>query len=198
MASPSVYLESILMFMSHVTYLKSQFLNASSWDKITRSTCSWQMMKIQEDPHFVKLWIKFGCCVWHCSCLYLSEYISSLYQDTQINANTLSMAESWVSITLELDGTLHHDTETLRCWKKWSLGSERNLDDAEEVMGDGTGTCKLRLTCFIDSTVKSFGIQGTASQAIGKLVEGQNNCWCDQHHVFVWFKQQGTNIFNPS
>ncbi len=37
------------------------------------------------------------------------------------------MAESWVSINLELDGTLHHDTETLRCWKNWSLGSERNL-----------------------------------------------------------------------
>jgi hypothetical protein len=89
----------------------------------------------------------------------------------------------------------YRDPEML---KTWSLGSERNLDDAEEVMGDGTGSCKLRLTCSIDSTMKSFGIQGTASQAIAKLVEGQNNCSCDQHHVFVWFKQQGTNIFKPS
>ncbi len=99
MASPSVYLESILMFMSHVTYLKSQFLNASSWDKITRSTCSWQMMKIQEDPHFVKLWINLDV-VFGIAPVYISLNISLVYTKTHRSMQTPCQWPSPESVSL--------------------------------------------------------------------------------------------------
>lgn len=149
-------------------------------------------MKIYKDPHFIKLWINLDV-VSGIAPVYICLNISLVYSKTHRSMQTPCQWPSPESVSIWNWMAL-----SLRCWKKWSLGSERNFDDAEEVMGDGTGSCKLRLTCLIDSTIKSFGIQGRASQAIGKLVEGQNNCWCDQHHVFVWFKQLGTNIFNPS
>jgi hypothetical protein len=51
------------------------------------------MMKIQEDPHFVKLWINLDV-VFGTAPVYISLNISLVYSKTQINANTLSVAES--------------------------------------------------------------------------------------------------------
>jgi hypothetical protein len=86
---PSPWTFSLLRKHSdvHETSLENQFLNASSWDKITRSTCSWQMMKIQEDAHFVKLWINLDV-VFGIAPVYTSLNISLVYSKTHRSMQT--------------------------------------------------------------------------------------------------------------
>lgn len=99
-------------------------------------------------PHFVKsskLWIDldgvFGITP-------LSLYLHfSLEHNTRINANTLSRLTpesltcwNWRALIM---------IQTLRCWD-WSLVLKRYLDDAEEVMDDGTGSLIQSETYLFD------------------------------------------------